>query len=225
MPVVPSNRTDALAFMEAHAVPWATAATELGLTVEQVTEFATKVSAARTSYDAAIAARNASKAATVTWHAGVDDAVALARELVRQIQTTAKASEEPSAIYAAGEIPPPKEPTPLGPPDAPTDLALTLDSEGRANLRFAGSREGGTAFAIQRRTTGADGSTTDWVDLGTVFERSFVDAQTPSGVASVAYRVRAERVGGVSPYSTAAILPLGIQGEAGQVQLGLADAA
>jgi hypothetical protein len=51
-----------------------------------------------------------------------------------------------------------------------------------------------------------------WTTITTVPERTFVDQATPSGVLSVGYRVRGERVGGVSSFSLPVTLPLGAGG-------------
>lgn len=89
-------------------------------------------------------------------------------------------------------------------PETPTGLTLTLDTEGRVQLAWNGSREGGTSFLIERSLTGANGY---WTILGSAETRTFTDQAVPSGLPYITYRVRALRSGGASsPTSPMTIL-------------------
>jgi hypothetical protein len=48
-------------------------------------------------------------------------------------------------------------------------------------------------------------------------QRRYVDKATPSGVLSISYRVRGERVGGVSSYSSPVALPMGAGAVPGRI--------
>ena len=72
-------------------------------------------------------------------------------------------------------------------------------------------------FTVQRRTASTGGQLSPWTTLATVPERVFVDPATPSGVASLQYRVRGERVGGQSLFSSPIVLFLGASGNQQEV--------
>ena len=209
-----------LQYLEARAGTWADNQAALKLSIEQAVAVATSTEAARAAYDDYQQKRQEAKNAHVTWLGAIASAVDNGRSALRTINTTARNSADPSAIYALASVAPPKPREPLGAPPVPTDLRIVLDTEGRAILAWDGTRLGGTVFTVQRRTTSTTGQTSPWTTLVTVSERGFVDQATPSGFASVGYRVRAERVGGVSAFSLPVTLPLG----AGGNQQGIAGA-
>lgn len=209
---LPSSRFARLQFMESHETPFADHQAAIGLSVETAAAFAADTASARAAWDSYVAARQAYDAARVSWYDAIADGTDTARSALRSINTFAKDQANPGSVYALAEIDPPKPREPLGAPGVPTDLRVELDTQGRANVRWGGSRVGGTVFALQRRTTTTGGQTGAWTTLATVPERTFIDQTTPSGVASIGYRVRAERVGGVSAYSSPITLPLGSSG-------------
>ncbi|MCW5756181.1 MAG: hypothetical protein KIT54_02995 [Phycisphaeraceae bacterium] len=217
---LPRKKYAQLQYLEARAGTWADNQAALNLSIEQAVAVATSTEAARAAYDDYQQKRQEAKNAHVTWLGAIAGAVDNGRSALRTINTTAKNSADPSAIYALASVAPPKPREPLGPPPVPTDLRIVLDTEGRANLAWEGTRLGGTVFTVQRRTTSTTGQTGPWATLVTVSERAFVDQATPSGFASVGYRVRAERVGGPSAFSLPVTLPLG----AGGNQQGIAGA-
>ena len=206
---LPKTRYARLQYIEAHITPFTDHQAQIGVSLETVTQLTAQAGTARDAWDAYVAAQQAAKAAQTTWYDAIAAASTTARSALRNINTFAKDQQNPDAIYALAEIDPPKPREPLGKPPVPTDLTVTLDTEGRAVLRFKGTREGGTVFTIQRRTTSTTGQTTPWTTITTIAERVFTDGATPAGVASVAYRVRGERVGGVSAFSSPTVLFLG----------------
>ncbi|UYV13653.1 MAG: hypothetical protein NCW75_05060 [Phycisphaera sp.] len=208
---VPSGDRASLAFTEARAQVWSDNAALLGIGDARAAELIASSDAAAVALRARIAAAEAAEAATIAWHAAAARNRALAQELVRTIRYTATSGADPDAVYAAARIDPPSGRRELPEPGVPEDLDLTLDSQGRAVLRFEGCRHGGTVWAIQRRTTSVDGHQSDWENVATVIRREFVDGTTPAGVGSVGYRVRAQRHSGVSAYSAPATLPMGVR--------------
>ncbi len=148
----------------------------------------------------------------MTWHNAAETNRSLAQDLVRKIRGFAVQQADPDAVYAAAQIDPPKTPGDLPAPEVPTDLKISLDTEGRAVLTFDSTRFGGTTWRIQRRTVSTHGAISPWASVDWVYERKFTDQSTPSGVAGVHYRVRAERPSGTSAYSTPVALPFGAGG-------------
>lgn len=214
---LPSSRFARLQFMESHETPFADHQAAIGLSVETAAAFAADTASARAAWDSYVAARQAYDAARISWYDAIADGTDTARSALRSINTFAKDQANPGSVYALAEIDPPKPREPLGKPDTPTDLEIFLDVEGQANVRWAGSRVGGTVFTVQRRTASTGGQLSPWTTLATVPERVFVDLGTPSGVASVQYRVRGERVGGQSLFSSPIVLFLGASGNQQQV--------
>lgn len=209
---VPAGDRASLLFTEDHLAAWSADPASIGLSVEDITAITGTSDSARSGLDDRTAAVAAAKASTITWHAAAETNRDLARELVRKIRFFATQQADPDAVYAAAQIPAPKTPGELPVPAVPTDLNITLDTQGRAVLRFESSRFGGTVWGVQRRTTTVQGQTGAWADLTTVLEREFVDGSTPQGMAAVAYRVRAERPSGTSAYSAPATLTIGAGG-------------
>lgn len=209
---LPQTRFARLQYMESHVEPFADHQADIGISVVQLGQFTANASAARAAWDSYVAARQAASAARTAWYEAIATATGTTRSALRSINTFAKNSDNPGAVYALAQVEAPKPPEPLGPPAVPADLAVSLDTEGRATLRWAGSRHGGTVFTVQRRTTSTSGQTGPWTTLVTVPERVFIDPATPVGVLSVGYRVRGERVGGASAYSSPIALPMGTGG-------------
>jgi len=214
---LPDTRYARLQYIEAHITPFTDHAAQIGVSPETVAQLTSQSGTARDAWDSYVAAQQATKAAQTAWYDAIAGATTTARSALRNINTFAKDQQNPGEVYALAEIDPPKPREPLGEPPVPTDLTVTLDTQGRAVLRFKGTRQGGTVFTIQRRTTSTAGQTTPWTTITTIAERMFIDGATPAGEASVAYRVRGERVGGASAFSSPIALPLGAGGnEAGQ---------
>ena len=209
---VPAGDRASLAFTQQRAAVWAAAGAAIGLTTEDTAALTQTNTDAQTALDDRVAKAAEAKSSTISWHAAAATNRDLARDLVRKIRTFALQQSDPDAVYAAAQIPAPKTPGGLPEPAVPTDLSVTLDSQGRAVLKFESTRYGGTVWTVERRTVSTQGSISAWALAGTAIEREFADAQTPSGVASVQYRVRAERPSGVSAFSTPVALLFGAGG-------------
>ncbi|MFI4881406.1 MAG: hypothetical protein ACIAQU_02350 [Phycisphaerales bacterium JB064] len=209
---LPQKKIEQLQYLEGRVDGWQENQAAIGVPLELATSTTTATTAARAAYADYQQKRQAAKDARVSWLSAIGGAVSDGRGCIRAIDSFAKNSANPDAVYALASIAPPKDREPLGPPAVPTGVKVTLDTEGRANLAWGGTRQGGTVFTLQRRTTSTAGQTGPWTTIATVPERSYIDPTTPSGVASVGYRVRGERVGGVSAFSLPVTLPLGAGG-------------
>lgn len=214
---LPQSKFGQLQYLEGRVDGWEENQAGIGVSIELAASTKTKTTDARSAYDDYQQKRQDAKDARVLWLDAIGAAVGDGRACIRSIDSFAKNSANPDGVYALASIAPPKDREPLGVPAVPTDLKIFLDTEGRANLAWGGTREGGTVFTLQRRTTSTTGQTSPWTTLVTVSERSFIDVATPSGVASIGYRVRAERVAGPSAFSLPVTLPLGASGNQQQV--------
>ena len=87
-----------------------------------------------------------------------DDLSSTVGKVVRTIRAYAESADDPDAVYAIAQIPPPGKPTPKPPPAQPTDLTVLLDpTEGTVTLRWKARNPAGTsgtAYLIRRRLPG-----------------------------------------------------------------------
>lgn len=189
MSILPQNQNDAIIFCEAHAPVWSAAPTTIGLTAAQCTVMSGNTTKARTSFNAAQAAREASKAATTTVRRDVGTMRDQAADLIAQIKAFAELQSNPAVVYAAAQIPPPAAPTPLPAPGKPTDFSVVLNSDGSVTLSWMSADSAastGAFFAVSRKLPGqgafvgiggAPGSTAE------TRRPSFTDATVPASAA------------------------------------------
>lgn len=190
MPILPDSKLAQIEFFEAHIAVWTANAAAIGITVPNVTVLSSNTIAARTAYNAAQVARQASKAATTTFnnaHAPMRD---LGGDLIAMIKAFAETTNNP-AVYAVAQIPPPAPPQPAPPPAQPTDLAATLDTFGVLTLTWKSVPKGPTSgifFFVERKVgTGA------WTPLGGTQDASFIDPVGLTVTNVIQYRVKARR--------------------------------
>lgn len=217
MPTIPTTHNAQIAWFEQRISDWIAQAENIGLTPEQLVALNPLITTARTDYDAAQAARQASKSSTMTANDSRGAMREFGGDLVKTIQAYAEASGDRS-VYALAQIPAPAEPSPIGPPAVPSDIKGALNSNGSITLRWAGTREGGTVWMVQRQTADTvNGPYTDWALLESVSERTFNDITLPAGVAKAAYRIKAQRSpGGTSDWSETFTMSLGVVPQSGE---------
>lgn len=215
---ITSSKRRTVEFLGSRLGPWAQHAGLLHFSDEDLAEITAAYQAAREALRQAELAREKAIAATARFDALGERAEAVARKAVRRIRFTASASADPAGVYAAGRIDPPEKPGPkktTPTPAVPSELTVSLDTQGRAVVGFAASRRGGAAFEIERQVedVGPHGRrrTGPWERAGVTLERPFVDEATPRGVATIWYRVRAVRPGATSAWSAPAGLPMGVE--------------
>ncbi len=216
MGVVPQTINGKIQFFETHLPVWAKDPAAIGLTPAQILTMTNDVAQARADYDAAQAGRSTAKALTQAQNDSVSVMADFGGDLIKTIRAFAETTND-TGVYVLAEIPAPAPPTPLGPPATPTDLAANLNTAGEITLKWAGTRAGGTSFAIERSTTGNTGP---WTLIGTSEERSFTDTVVPRGVDAVTYRVIASRAGGSSAPSASVAVLFGNSNTAGESSSG-----
>ena len=116
MSVLPGTDAQLITLCEAHAAVFIGNAVGIGITPAQATAFDNATKAARLKLNAALAARNASKAATTDYHGSAATLRTVAADVVRFVKAFADANANPPAIYALAQIP---EPTPCVQPSVP----------------------------------------------------------------------------------------------------------
>ncbi len=200
MGVLPNSREQMIQWFAARIASWAAAPTAINLTLAQVTQLATLLDDAQaplTAATAATAARIVSRDATLLFHYHADQLRAYGGDMIKLIKAGAEINNDPS-IYAQASVPPPAEPSPLGPPPTPIELNSHLNTAGHVVLTWKCTRRGGTSFNIVRRTTAPAQPVSGWTLIGTSEEQRFIDSTLPVGLESATYRVVASRAGGMS---------------------------
>jgi hypothetical protein len=221
--VLPKTVIELLTFCEAHDDVWAAAPTAIGLTAPQVEEMQGLTADCRAAYDAAQAARSASKAATTTLNGLAATLRTTTADLVRQIKSTAALSSSPSTIYAAAQIPEPAAPTPLPAPGKPTDFTVTLNPDGSVNLSWMASESAastGAFFSVSRKLPGMSSFVSIGGAPGSTSEArrcTFTDATVPASAASTGaqYIVQGFRGTRTGIASDAVTVQFGIDGGGG----------
>lgn len=225
MAVLPPTIIEQIEFCEAHLPVWNELATQIGLTSAQLTAFSPKVSAARGAYNAALAAREASKAATTDMKADAGLMRSAASDLIRAIKNYAENQSNPDAVYALAQIPPPSGPTPLPAPGRPTNIEVTLLPSGAVTLSWDAvnaAASSGAFYNIYRKLPGQ----TAFVGIGgtpgaTSLTRrmSFTDATIPTSAAGsgAQYIMQGQRGTLTGDPSDAVIVQFGVDGGGGMV--------
>lgn len=207
MSELPRTRLGRLEYFEARGTLWTTNAVAIGLTPAQVTALKAAANANRNDFSAAEVARNASKAATTSFYNSGNTMFDLGRDLIKTIKAFAETTNNPS-VYALANIDPPAPPTPVPAPEAPTDLAGTLDNFGVATLTWKAARSGpssGIFFVVERQRAGEAAYAT----LGATSEKSFIDPDPRAASGTVTYRVKAVRGGDASPWAQPIFFAIG----------------
>jgi hypothetical protein len=196
MGVVPDSRLGKLQFYEAHALPggpWASNAEAIGLTPASVTALGSLTTAARDAYNAAEAARQAAKAATLAFYEAVramHNGPGAGADMIRAIRNFAETKGNPN-VYVLAQIPAPATPGATPPPGTPFSFRVELLQNGALQLKWKCNNPSGTQGTIYevRRAVGGGGFTF----IGAVGKKSFLDETLPSGATPVTYQVTAVR--------------------------------
>lgn len=217
MAVLPETKLEQIQFCESHNPVWAANAAAIGLTAAQVTGLTTLTTAARASYSASQAARQASKGATTTFHNNTRSMRDVAADLIAVIKAYAESKNDPN-IYGLAQIPPPSPPTPAVPPSQPTAFAVTIEPTGALTLSWESENSAastGGFFSVQRRL----GSGGNYQTIGGTpgvggggRRTSFTDDTLPAGTPTVSYIVTPGRGTLVGTPSDAINVTFGIGG-------------
>lgn len=164
----PTTISGVLEWATAHLAAWTAAVTggggsANGLDTAKITAMQTALDNADASRDAAIAAREASKSATITQDSDISTMMTLFAEAVADIKAYANRQADPSAVYAEMELPVPDTDPTKHNPVQPIKLTATPDATGNVKLEWDGN---GNAYRTVYEIEGsADGVT--WAIIGT----------------------------------------------------------
>ncbi len=188
MAVLPNSREQMIAWFAERIADWGANADKIGITAQQVADIAALLSSADNSLNGAIAARTASKDATVLYYADADALRDVGADLIKVIKAYAESTNDPS-VYATASIPPPAAPSPAGPPVKPTELDADLLLPFGISLKWKGSVSQGAYFGIWRRVEGE----ANFSLIDTTKAKAFEDRTLSGTVNSVEYYIAAYR--------------------------------
>ncbi len=190
MGTVPQKIVERVMFYQNHLTPWTDNAAAIGLTTQQVGDFALLVIAANNAMNAAEAARDASKAATLTFHESVrtlhGDPGAGA-DLIRTIQNFAMTTDDPN-VYALAQIPAPQPSSAAPPPGTPFEFTVGLLALGELTLGWKSNNPSGTSGTVYEVRRSLDNAAS-FETIGITGERSFTDDTLASGCAHAVYAI------------------------------------
>jgi hypothetical protein len=192
MGIMPDKKIEQLQFCESHWPVWTANAAAIGVAPAAVLAFKNTTIAARTAYDAAQNARNAARAATTTQDGALGQMRTAAADIIRSIKAFAEQQANPDAVYGLAQIPPPALPTPAPAPGLPTEVAVSLESNGAVTLRWKAvnsAPNAGTFFSIRRKTAGQTG----FILIGNTGGKVFTDETITQGTTAAWYIIQGHR--------------------------------
>lgn len=207
---VPSKVRDFIAFCNEHDPVWQAAASDIGVSSSQLTEYKAALAAATSALNDQSAAKTGAKAATVLANDRVKNLRANTTSIIRSIVTFADQNADPNSVYAQAQIDPPAPRGPSEPPGPCTDITATLDNEGGITLKWkcVSPAGGNVVYSIARR----DGTSGSFQQVGISGSRAFLDDTLESGPTVVQYQIRAYRGQTAGPASPVFTLQFGRNG-------------
>ena len=197
---LPSERRQALNWLEARIATWVANPTGIGLTSAAVIDLSQQVVNTRAAFTSVTAIRAEAKNETVTANGIADGMHMAAGPVIANIKNFADNQTNPQLIYDAANISPQSPPSPTPAPATPTNLKANLGSNGSVFISWDGTGATGTLYEVYRRVDGETGFTL----LGNVDAKTkeFNDATLPLGTTFATYQIRAVRADTQSLFST-----------------------
>ncbi len=214
MPVLSDKRLQQIEFAEAHGMLWESNAALIGLSSSETSAIKTATSDARGSYSAAQLAREASKAATITFYNETNALHDLVSDAIKKIRLFAESTDNPE-VFALAQIPVPAAPSPAPPPGQPTDITAIIEPTGALTLKWlatSGSNNGGAVYLVKRKLAGEAAYTIVGAATTTRGYKSFTDSSLPANVNNFQYIIQGQRGSVTGPDSSVFTVTLGGSG-------------
>lgn len=199
MHLVPETRVGKITFYRIRLPYWAEDPASIGLTPESVDQLQSLADEAKAAYEAHYAAEQAAKSATATFHdavkrmhaggAGIVGGAAMIQSIKAYANTTGDKD-----VYARAMIDAPAKPGRAGSaprPGTPNSFRFSVDQTGELKLIWKckhPSGSVGTTYWVRRKLDGGD-----FVHVGIVGEKKFLDLTLPPGTKTCTYEVTALR--------------------------------
>jgi hypothetical protein len=209
---LPQSMVGKLEWFETRTPLWNPDPPGIGLSIAQATEIINRTALAREAYNAALAARATSKAATQAWHDAAESMHTYGADLISTIKAFAETTDDPG-VYDTAQVSPPSPPGQLPPPNQPADVTTLLRNDGVIDVRWKGAQPAGTRYTIHRRLAGENIFTLIG-DSGS--DKMFLDGGVPQGTTTATYYIVARRGEQASPASEQTTIAFGIGGNQGQ---------
>jgi hypothetical protein len=210
MPVVPDKKAEIVQFFETHLPVWTAQPTKIGLSSAQLTAFTPIVNAARASFNAAEAARSASKGATTNFNTALSTLKNNGAELIEAIKLYARTTGN-EEVYSIAQIPPPAARTPTPPPSQPTEIEAIIEPAGALTLRFKATSAGaGATYLVKRKlSTETNFRIVGAAETTRTRYKSFTDTTLPTNANNIQYIIQGQRGGSAGPDSSVFVVTLG----------------
>lgn len=206
MTTIPRTLNGRIIFFEQHLPSWSADPGAIGLSAQQVADITLLTEAARADFDAAHAARQLARSATILQHGSIGAMMRLGTALVATIRAYGDATDDEAEVAARANIPPIDAPSPAPPPTMATGLSHSLRNSGAIRLKWRGTVANGTFYSIWRTIAG------DRELLGSVSARGFTDKTIPAGTPEASYQLRTHRDEHASAWSEMICVKLGVAG-------------
>lgn len=188
MSTVPQTKVGRIEFFEEHLPVWGPNVAAIGIEPSDILDLSNLVDEARAAYETAHASRNQAKADTEAQDLAIAAMYDLGADLIKTIRAYAQKTNNPT-VYQTAQIPAPKPPSPVGPPEQPTEVAAKVLLPFGIGLTWKGSVASGAYFGVFRKLPGE----TSFSLLKTTGEKNYNDSALPAGVARVDYYIAAMR--------------------------------
>lgn len=201
MSYIPTSNQELIDFCIRHADVWNLDPEGVGLAESEVTQMKALSQSALASFNAANQARAASRFATVVMNNDISLMRTYLGDLIRTIRAYAELQQNPAAVYAQAQVPPPAAPGPVPAPSQPTNLTASLNATtGEITLRWKATQPAGasgTSYIVRRRQNAAS----EFAFVGVTGTKSFIDSTFFAGPDMVQYTVQAQRSDASGPVS------------------------
>lgn len=194
--VLPSTKSELLAFCQAHVPVWTAAATSIGVSAAECTELNNLTKEAADTAVELNKKRDAAKSATAADNAAHADLRTFAAALVSKIKFKAESTDDPS-VYVQAQIPAPLPPSPAPAPAQPTMLRASLESGGGLTIEWKASNPGVGSVVYQVFRKLPMQTMFSLVGFSGGRDKYFTDLTLPAGNSGVQYVVQGAR-GGIS---------------------------
>ncbi|HYE60707.1 MAG TPA: fibronectin type III domain-containing protein [Phycisphaerales bacterium] len=192
-PIPRSPRPAVQAWGRAHAPIFVGQAEQLGLPEEQAALYKAAVDELDAAVRAQEAARNVYRTATTNAEKALARLLAVQGDTVRIIRAYAESTDNPQAVYSAGQLPPIATPTKMAEPAQPRSVTASLvATSGAIELRWkAKNPEGssGTSYIVRRRLPGEAAFTI----VGITGKKRYTDSTLPAGHGRMEYTIQGQR--------------------------------
>ncbi len=212
MATFPGSKDGKIEYFEQRIDQWAADPAAVGLTLAQVTELATLIADARTTYTSVQLGKQDVKNLVFTQDTAIDTMMNLGTAIVSTIRafadttTATDGATAGAAIFSAANLSPYSNGTPTPPPTPATNLQASLLNTGGLKLTWDGTIANGTVYTIWRRA----GTETNFSQVGISGQRFYEDQTIPAGSTEAVYFLQTVRDEFISDDSELITVRLGV---------------